>query len=179
MNVMDRLNDAWARLQAVDLVGYDASAPIWIDADWQFCIGPVVAPGQLLGTVAEFRAWRATEEARPAEAWHPGYAALAQLLIMIQRYDQEYAVRNDLVLAALAQARAIGLRAGVRIDPNAPAWPVAFLELPSGQVSWHLPEHPVLWDGHTTAEKYARVAAFVWRYPPLPPSTGGKDPQEA
>jgi hypothetical protein len=63
-------------------------------------------------------------------------------------------------------------------DPSAPDWPVLFVELPTGQVSWHIspddvglfrhvrrtmagmPDAPV-WDGHTTDEKYARVDAHA------------------
>ena len=51
-----------------------------------------------------------------------------------------------------------------------------YLDTPQGQMSWHIapsardlfthvpistvPTHPV-WDGHTTAEKYERLAALV------------------
>ena len=73
----------------------------------------------------------------------------------------DYAMRERLVLAALAAARASGLEAGVRLDPAEPEWPVVFIELPTGQVSWHLPQHATPWDGHTTAEKYARIGAYL------------------
>jgi len=51
-----------------------------------------------------------------------------------------------------------------------PEWKtIVFIEGPTGQLSWHLhdsdvplfdglPRGPNLWDGHTTAEKYERVA---------------------
>lgn len=63
-------------------------------------------------------------------------------------------------------------------DPEAPDWPVLFVELPTGQVSWHvnpadldlfghvrrtiagMPDAPV-WDGHTTDEKHARLDAHT------------------
>jgi hypothetical protein len=63
-------------------------------------------------------------------------------------------------------------------DANAPDWPVLFVKLPTGQVSWHIspddrdlfahvrrtiagmPDAPV-WDGHSTDEKYARVHAHT------------------
>lgn len=54
-------------------------------------------------------------------------------------------------------------------DERTPEWLVVTVELPEGQASWHIsaadeylfehvPRHDTLWDGHTTAEKYARVA---------------------
>jgi hypothetical protein len=59
-----------------------------------------------------------------------------------------------------------------RADPDAPDWPVIFIRLPAGQVSWHVnPEDLDLfdhvnvgtetWDGHTTDEKYARLDAHT------------------
>lgn len=63
-------------------------------------------------------------------------------------------------------------------DADAPDWPVLFVKLPTGQVSWHIspddvglfrnvrrtmagmPDAPV-WDGHTTDEKYARLDAHT------------------
>jgi hypothetical protein len=96
-----------------------------------------------------------------------GQHRLAALLAMIALVDQaepvNYERRNLFVLEALLVARASGLAAGVRLDPAHPAWPVVFIELPDGQVSWHLPEHATPWDGHTNAQKYVRIATFVGR----------------
>lgn len=86
---------------------------------------------------------------------------LRNLLAEISANDENYAVRNTLVFEAVAVAARCGLAAGFRIDPNEPAWPVAFIELPTGQVSWHTPEHSTPWDGHTTEEKYQRVQAWI------------------
>lgn len=82
-----------------------------------------------------------------------------------------YARRNDLVWQALAQARDAGFPSGVGFDPADQERPVVvYLELPTGQVSWHLPDdgrHHNLptyggsWDGHTTQEKYRRVESFL------------------
>jgi hypothetical protein len=56
-------------------------------------------------------------------------------------------------------------------DPSEPDWPVLYLALSTGQATWHIaPDDLALfghvrrdlrevWDGHTTAEKYERVAA--------------------
>jgi len=75
-----------------------------------------------------------------------------------------YTRRNTLILSALALARQAGLDAGVGHDPDDPHPVVVYLELPgTGQVSWHLPTHPAPWDGHTTGEKYTRIAAFLHR----------------
>lgn len=90
-----------------------------------------------------------------------GYGDLADLLAAIERFDTDYPIRQALVLTALAQAYACGLKAGVRIDPAEPEWPVAYVELPSGQVSWHMPQHDRPFDGHSTEEKYRRCAEFI------------------
>jgi hypothetical protein len=63
-------------------------------------------------------------------------------------------------------------------DREAPSWPVLFVKLPTGQVSWHIgpddrdlfphveravggmPGAPI-WDGHDTAEKYRRLDAHT------------------
>ena len=86
--------------------------------------------------------------------------------LVLQQIEQNdrlgnYGIRNDTVLRAMTLARELGLAAGIRIDPKEPEWPVAFIELPTGQVSFHLPQHELPWDGHTTEEKYARIAEYV------------------
>lgn len=86
---------------------------------------------------------------------------LGRVLALISKHDTDYPTRYRLVYEALALAVAAGLPAGVRIDPAEPGWPVVYIELPTGQVSWHMPEHEQAWDGHTTEEKYARIAVFV------------------
>lgn len=56
------------------------------------------------------------------------------------------------------------------VDPAEPAWPVICIHTPAGQMAWHVgqgdvglfpadvPTRPTDWDGHTTDEKYARLA---------------------
>lgn len=90
---------------------------------------------------------------------------LPQLLAAIREADTDYPKRYDLILEAIAVARKHGIAAGFRIDQKEPAWPVAFLELPTGQVSWHLPGHDVEWDGHTTEEKFERIERFIQQWP--------------
>lgn len=94
-------------------------------------------------------------------------------------HAQIYQERNRVVavLAKLAQGQ--GMKAwldrqqGNDVDEGW-AW-VVYIELPTGQVSWHIhdselpwfgflprqnePGHPS-WDGHTTEEKYARCLAY-------------------
>ncbi|MBP9897789.1 MAG: hypothetical protein KBF28_05410 [Gemmatimonadales bacterium] len=87
---------------------------------------------------------------------------LSEILANIERHDEDYGLRYGMVLEAVALARYLGYQSGFRIDPTEPDWPVAYIELPTGQVSWHLPQHPTPWDGHDTATKYERCRAF-WK----------------
>ena len=71
-------------------------------------------------------------------------------------YDRRY----DLIIDAIFLSRLVGYKVGFRFDPSNPDWPVVVIELPTGQVSWHMPEHPNIWDGHTTEEKFERIEAY-------------------
>lgn len=86
---------------------------------------------------------------------------LAQILGDIERHDNDYDTRYGLVFEALSVALGAGYAAGIRFDPEQPEWPVAYLELPTGQVSWHLPQHQRSWDEHDTPTKYERCKAFI------------------
>lgn len=60
-------------------------------------------------------------------------------------------------------------------DPDEPDWPVIYIETPAGQLSWHLSPDDldlfnhvirvgpdsITWDGHTTEEKYQRLAKLT------------------
>lgn len=88
-----------------------------------------------------------------------------------------YAERSAILAALARAAAAVGHDAYFATDPEEPDWPVLFIELPTGQVSWHF--HPddlalyasdipwapeqsdEIWDGHGTEEKYRRLDA--WR----------------
>lgn len=85
---------------------------------------------------------------------------LSSLLVAIKENDTNYDIRYKLVLKAVAVAAERGFEAGFAIDPTEPDWPVAFIELPTGQVSWHMPAHPRKWDGHTTEEKFSRLLMY-------------------
>ncbi len=82
---------------------------------------------------------------------------LGLLLCRIIENDINYDKRNRMVIRAVSLALYIGYDAGFRIDPKEQDWPVAFIELPTGQVSWHLPPHKHEWDGHTTEAKFQRI----------------------
>jgi hypothetical protein len=101
------------------------------------------------------RAWDAAAPGVVDSSWAE---KLKTLLDMIVLADEEYELR--LVLDAMAAARHAGYAVGIRVDQEYPEWPVVYIQLPTGQVSWHMPEHPWEWDGHTTPEKFDRIAAF-------------------
>jgi hypothetical protein len=88
---------------------------------------------------------------------------LRETLVKIDKHDKDYGVRYGLVLHALHLAHELGMPAGVRIDPGEPEWPVVYIELPTGQVSWHMPEHPIDFDGHDSAMKSQRVLNWAHR----------------
>jgi hypothetical protein len=87
-----------------------------------------------------------------------------------------YTERAQCVLALARAAKAAGCVVGFRNDPaldevEAARWPVLFIDLPTGQVSWHLTIEDRRsaadidiylgeWDRHDTAEKYRRLAAW-------------------
>ncbi len=84
----------------------------------------------------------------------------------------------DLCIALLVQyAQWFGHRIGIKEhvgDDWDDEWRnVVFIDLPTGQVSWHLHKdelvnfpgvepYPGEWDGHTSAEKYERIRKFIY-----------------
>lgn len=93
---------------------------------------------------------------------------------LVQQKDNAYAERNKCVVLIARMAIALGLNAGLgRHDEEDKNWEddwrnIVFIDLPSGQVSWHihdsdlpmfefLPAYEGEWDGHTTEAKYQRV----------------------
>lgn len=84
--------------------------------------------------------------------------------------DEAYFDRNLAVQLAAKLADSLGYRVGLRTDPEEPDWPVLVIDLPTGQVSWHLPAHEVVghfeaypddWDGHTVEDKRERITRWV------------------
>lgn len=89
---------------------------------------------------------------------------LAVLLQEIVVNDSNYEFRNKLILMALVSALHLGYLGGIGTDPEEPGWPVIFIDLPAGQISWHIPEYQKSWDGHTTAMKMHRIEEYVKRF---------------
>jgi hypothetical protein len=98
----------------------------------------------------------------------------AEYKTLLKQKDDAYAERNKCVALLARMAIATGLKAGLgKHDEKDESWDddwrnIVFVELPSGQVSWHiqetelpmfsfLPVYSGTWDGHTTSEKYQRV----------------------
>lgn len=93
------------------------------------------------------------------------------LKAMEARKDAAYEERNR-VVAALARAFPSGVK-----RTAIPGWSddwhgCVYIDLPTGQASWHyhdshahlfdgLPPYPGEWDGHSTEEKYRRLAALA------------------
>lgn len=101
-----------------------------------------------------------------------GMFMLADVLRMIITFDpsltggvpnaeQLYQERNMRVIGAVSLALAGGMEAGYGYDPAAPGYIVAYIELPEGQVSWHIKEHGLPYDEHTTLEKCLRIQRFM------------------
>lgn len=86
--------------------------------------------------------------------------------------DQEYYnYRNELVYKAVIIARNTGYVAGFLIhtpvtDIIEKNWDhkwgvVAYIELPTGQVSWHIESPDIKYDGHTYVDKRNRIDEFI------------------
>jgi hypothetical protein len=83
--------------------------------------------------------------------------------------EDVYADRNRLVQLAARLAEMLGYEVRWGDDPASPGWPVLYIELPTGQVSWHIPRASCLlragtrgkWDGHDSEEKTRRITAFI------------------
>lgn len=124
--------------------------------------------------LAEAMEKRVTErvEARLAQAQQEPSAELKE---MEARKDAAYLERNQ-VVAALAKCFPSGT-AKTAIEGWSEDWHgCVYIDLPTGQASWHyhnsqaylfadLPEYRGKWDGHTTEEKYLRIAKLQSQAP--------------
>ena len=87
--------------------------------------------------------------------------------------DDAYFDRNQAVMLAACFACITGREVGWQENPEDPEWPILYVDLPTGQVSWHMPrsqrvlgpgalgEYPFKWDGHTVEEKRRRIAEYL------------------
>lgn len=83
---------------------------------------------------------------------------------LIEAYDKakDYTQRNIYVYHALALAARKGLECGIRYDDTeGKEWPVVVIKLPTGEVAWHCQACPLVYDNHSTDEKYQRIKAYV------------------
>lgn len=122
------------------------------------------------GTVGHMIACCAAEKAAAAQA-STIVALKEQLADMETRKDAAYLERNQ-VVAALAKCFPSG-KARTAIEGWSEDWHgCVYIDLPTGQASWHyhdsharlfnsIPHYLGAWDGHTTEEKYARLAALA------------------
>jgi hypothetical protein len=81
--------------------------------------------------------------------------------------DEAYLDRNLCAQAMVKMAMKLGYSVGIKEDPE---WPVLYVDLPSGQVSWHIPRNEIVcsfpkyqgkWDGHRVEEKRDRMIKFL------------------
>lgn len=108
---------------------------------------------------------RAADQQRATDLWR-------QFDELRAAKDGAYAERNKCLVLVALMAQRLGLTVGIGQDPTPGVkteWRnILFIELPAGQVSWHLHESETsmfyfvgaydgAWDGHDTAEKYRRV----------------------
>ncbi|HEB50753.1 MAG TPA: hypothetical protein ENI89_09105 [Desulfobulbus sp.] len=84
--------------------------------------------------------------------------------------EDAYFDRNQAVLVMARLALALGFKVGLLEDPDEPDWPVLMIDLPTGQVGYHVPRGEVLgewpeydgtWDGHSLSEKRRRIKDFL------------------
>jgi hypothetical protein len=112
-----------------------------------------------------------------AETIRRQQAMLQRTQELTEQKDGAYRERDRCVAGIAALAVRAGWSAWLAKHPPDPSWDqdwvnIVFVELPSGQVSWHIhytevewfsflpwmPERK--WDGHTTPEKYERLAGL-------------------
>lgn len=106
------------------------------------------------------------------EAGVQGIAGAAAGAALKQQLNAVYAERDMCIALIARMALRLGLCAGIGRHVGE-GWDddwrhIIFVELPAGQVSWHIHDselplfsfldgHCAAWDGHDTAEKYRRV----------------------
>lgn len=95
--------------------------------------------------------------------------------------EEAYYDRNQLVLVCAQLAMKIGYSVRVNIDD--PDWPVVIINLPQGQISYHVPQDEMIgeypmdyndsWDGHDLELKRKRIDDFL-KETLIPPVTYSK-----
>ena len=81
--------------------------------------------------------------------------------------DEAYLDRNLVVQVLARLSHEIGYKVGIKPDPE---WPILYIDLPTGQVSWHIPKKEMIgdwsiyegkWDGHDLETKRNRLKAYM------------------
>lgn len=97
---------------------------------------------------------------------------------LVASKDRAYAERNKCVVGLALLARDLGYKVGLARHPEEDkTWEddwrnIVFIELPTGQLSWHMHDsdmymlysfcrEPYEWDGHSTEEKYRRLLDYT------------------
>ena len=129
----------------------------------------------------------------PSEnAFHPGRNGAGELVpsrYAVKVGDIDVMVISDGVLPLPTSMLGHNIDPAVRADwmvnqflpTDAFDWPLIYLKLPTGQVSWHIapddmdlfrhvPHGTARWDGHDTADKYARLDEFTRQLTETDPS---------
>jgi len=84
--------------------------------------------------------------------------------------EEAYLDRNLAVQVVAELALRLGFNAGIKERET--AWPILYVDLPTGQVSWHIPsaelngyfpDYAGEWDGHGVEEKRVRLRKFLER----------------
>ena len=112
------------------------------------------------------------------------YDVIARIDEIAATLDRERAEPTDVLNAAYRERSALvaglirvgGFRAEVVMAPDTEGWWIVYVETPAGQLSWHIApddmdlfsdwpvafgSRPSPWDGHTTEEKYERLARLA------------------
>lgn len=93
-----------------------------------------------------------------------------------EQINKVYTERNACVGMALVMAKKLGYRIGIKTED--PEWPIIFIDLPTGQVSWHIAKNDLIgyfpdriveyqgdYDGHNFTEKYGRLVEYAQAKP--------------
>ena len=93
-----------------------------------------------------------------------------QTFRMSNSKEDAYFDRNQAVMAMAKLAIQQCYTVGVTYDPDLPDWPVLTIDLPNGQVGWHIPKNELVgqwpeyekqWDGHDLQEKRERLTYYI------------------
>lgn len=88
--------------------------------------------------------------------------------------NDAYYDRNQAVMALARLAEKLGWEVGLKTDPAEPDWPVLMIDLPTGQVGYHLPKGEIVgewpeytkeWDGHSLEDKRQRIGELLTGLP--------------